>query len=201
MEKLGEFRSRNKFKKEDIEGKKKTKESMNKVSSSEVHPRQNVSELFGKDIIKRAPDKMIDIIDNHILLAYRNSIIYLDVSQYGIYNDDIRVRDDLLAERMHDEHFIPINVEREQLLFFELQPKYKIICIQEIGNEMSAFVLEDIVSRQIRFLRANFQKIDNIHKLKLIQLGVFVNATKLQPSKLMKYRAVSKTDKKTGKRY
>ena len=147
MEKLGEFRSRNKFKKEDIEGKKKTKESMNKVSSSEVHPRQNVSELFGKDIIKRAPDKMIDIIDNHILLAYRNSIIYLDVSQYGIYNDDIRVRDDLKAERMHDEHFIPINVEREQLLFFELQPKYKIICIQEIGNEMSAFVLEDIVSR------------------------------------------------------
>lgn len=102
---------------------------------------------------------------------------------------------------MHDEHFIPINVEREQLLFFELQPKYKIICIQEIGNEMSAFVLEDIVSRQIRFLRANFQKKDNIHKLKLIQLGVFVNATKLQPSKLMKYRAVSKIDKKTGKGY
>ena len=48
---------------------------------------------------------------------------------------------------MHDEHYIKINVEREQLLFFELQPKYKIICIQEIGNEMSAFVLEDIVSR------------------------------------------------------
>ena len=66
---------------------------------------------------------------------------------------------------------------------------------------MSAFVLEDIVSRQIRFLRANFQKKDNIHKLKLIQLGVFVNATKLQPSKLMKYRAVSKIDKKTGKGY
>ena len=113
MEKLGEFRSRYNMKKADIEGKKKTKESMNKVSSSEAFPRQNVSELFGKDIIKRAPDKMIDIIDNHILLAYRNSIIYLDVSQYGIYNDDIRVRDDLKAERMHDEHFIPINVERE----------------------------------------------------------------------------------------
>ena len=73
---------------------------MNKVQqSSEVFPNQNVSELFAKDIIKRAPDKMIDIIDNHILLAYRNSIIYLDVSQYGIDNRDIKVRNDLKAER------------------------------------------------------------------------------------------------------
>ena len=27
---------------------------------------------------------MIDHLDDHILLAYRNSIIYLDVSAYGI---------------------------------------------------------------------------------------------------------------------
>lgn len=39
MEKLGEFRSRYNMKKADIEGKKKTKESMNKVSSSEAFPR------------------------------------------------------------------------------------------------------------------------------------------------------------------
>ena len=27
---------------------------------------------------------MIDFLDNHILLAYRNSIIYMDVSEYGV---------------------------------------------------------------------------------------------------------------------
>ena len=80
MEKLGEFRSRYNLKKADIQEKKQKKGGMNKVTTCEVFARQNVNELFGKDIIKRAPDKMIDIIDNHILLAYRNSIIYLDVN-------------------------------------------------------------------------------------------------------------------------
>ena len=35
----------------------------------------------------RAPDKMIDYLDGHILLAYRNSIVYLNVSKYGIDDD------------------------------------------------------------------------------------------------------------------
>ena len=33
------------------------------------------------------------------------------------------------------------------VFFLDLMDCYKIICIQEIGNEMSAFVLEDIVTR------------------------------------------------------
>ena len=35
----------------------------------------------------------------------------------------------------------------ENIFFLDLLPKYKIICIQEIGCEMSAFVLEDLVTR------------------------------------------------------
>ena len=45
----------------------------------------------------------------------------------------------------------------EKLFFLELLHKYKIICIQEIGNGMSAFVLEDMITRQIRFLRAYYE--------------------------------------------
>jgi len=40
--------------------------------------------MFGDNLIDRSPDKMIDILDGMILLAYRNSIIYVSVSQYGI---------------------------------------------------------------------------------------------------------------------
>ena len=45
----------------------------------------------------------------------------------------------------------------ENLFFLDLLPKYKIICIQEIGGGMSAFVLEDMITRQIRFLRAYYE--------------------------------------------
>ena len=64
---------------------------------------------------------------------------------------------------------------------------------------MSAFVLEDIVTRQIRFLRAYFA--GKVRRLKLVQLGVLVNATGLTRSKLLKYRAVAKTDPETKKCY
>ena len=43
-----------------------------------------IPEGLRKNIIKRAPDRMIDHLNDHILLAYRNSIIYLDVSSFGI---------------------------------------------------------------------------------------------------------------------
>ena len=43
-----------------------------------------IPEGIRKNIIKRAPDRMIDHLNDHILLAYRNSIIYLDVSSFGI---------------------------------------------------------------------------------------------------------------------
>ncbi len=40
--------------------------------------------MFGENLIDRSPDKMIDILDGVILLAYRNSIIYVSVSKYGV---------------------------------------------------------------------------------------------------------------------
>ena len=48
-----------------------------------------MNEIFSERIIKRAPDKMIDFLDGHILLAYRNSIMYLDVSEYGVVDGKV----------------------------------------------------------------------------------------------------------------
>ena len=43
---------------------------------------QSVSQIYQDSLIKRAPDKMIDYVQGFILLAYRNSIIYLNVQKF-----------------------------------------------------------------------------------------------------------------------
>ena len=53
----------------------------------------------------------------------------------------------------------------EKLVYLDLLKKYKMICIQEIGNDMSAFVLEDRLSRQIRFLRAYYESESKVLQL------------------------------------
>ena len=40
--------------------------------------------MLGDDIIQRAPDKMIDFLQNNILLAYRDLLIYCNVEKYNI---------------------------------------------------------------------------------------------------------------------
>ena len=69
---------------------------------------------------------MIDFLDNHILLAYRNSIIYMDVSSYGVNQIDIPSH---MRIGQADRNFIEVVVPMENLFFLDLLPKYKIICI------------------------------------------------------------------------
>ena len=79
MQALGEFRSMydtNKLKQSALDRARSVKD-------------QSVGQIFGEAIIERAPDKMIDFLDNHILLAYRNSIIYMDVSSYGVIDNNV----------------------------------------------------------------------------------------------------------------
>ena len=145
---------------------------------------------------------MIDFLQGHILIAYRNSIIYVDVEEYGIDKDDLTIPADIA--RGQDEHYIEVVMDEEndkdKILELNLLPKYKIICIQEIGNEMSAFVIEDVKTRQVRFLRAYYSDKGD-KKFKLVQLGVLVNSSKMSESPLLKYRAVNKTDPVTKKHY
>ena len=108
--------------------------------------------MFGEEIIQRAPDKMIDMLQGNLMLAYRDLVIYVNVNQYG-------VEDERLIPRDQDPNYIVIDIKENQLQYLDLHEKYKIICIQEIGNEMSAFVLEDLENRQIRFLRAYYEEV------------------------------------------
>ena len=66
---------------------------------------------------------------------------------------------------------------------------------------MSAIVLEDLHTRQLRFLRVFFEDIDGKDRLSVVQLGVLVSGSALAASPLLKFRSVAKVDPKTGKHY
>lgn len=70
---------------------------------------------------------------------------------------------------------------------------------------MSAFVLEDLKTRQIRYLRAYYEEITEgeevIRKINLVQLGVMITKTNMSVSPLIKFRCVVKFDQKLQKHY
>ena len=55
-----------------------------------------------------------------------------------------------------EENVAKVSIELEKLSFLKLDKDFKIITIQELGEEMSALVLEEKKTRQVRFLRAEF---------------------------------------------
>ena len=55
-----------------------------------------------------------------------------------------------------EENVAKVSIELEKLSFLKLNSDFKIITIQELGKEMSALVLEEKKTRQVRFLRAEF---------------------------------------------
>ena len=70
---------------------------------------------------------MIEYLQEHILLAYRNSIIYIDLARYNIGGDDLSK---IPAEyRTKDSHFFKIDVLEEDVSVLDLLRKYKMICI------------------------------------------------------------------------
>ena len=66
---------------------------------------------------------------------------------------------------------------------------------------MTAFVLEDLKNRQIRFLRAIITEKKGKKLLKLLQLGIMTSKPSLMSSPLIKYRSVAKVDPMTGQHY
>ena len=69
---------------------------------------------------------------------------------------------------------------------------------------VTSIVLENLKTRQIRFMRAELPEGNNEGEqktLNFIQLGIHVNATLTKASPLIKYRSVAKLDYSTGKNY
>ena len=162
---------------------------------------KSVTELLKEPIIVRTPDKMIDYLNGYILLAYRDLIVYINVTDINI--DEKDELDDANTpgthKRLEESNFTDCEVSRKARCYLDLHKGYKIICIQEIGNEMSALVLEDKQTRQIRFLRCVFTVKEEVGTLKLVQLGVMVDYKEELRSPLLKYRSVAKYDPSSKK--
>ena len=40
---------------------------------------KSINEEYGENLIDRAPDKMVDLLQGRLILAYRNVLIYADI--------------------------------------------------------------------------------------------------------------------------
>jgi hypothetical protein len=118
--------------------------------------KESVSEIFSEEIIIRAPDKMIDYKDGCIWLAYREKMIYLDVSSHKV---EVYPASATSGTNKNQKSPVPKTISRDitlsndKISTLNLQKNFKIISIQEIGKSVSAIVIEDRRNRQIRFLK------------------------------------------------
>ena len=108
---------------------------------------------------------MIDYLEGYILLAYRNHIVYLDVSKH--------VEE---SGQPDSSKVTEVKLEDSNLAFVDMDKSYKIVALQHMGlGEMTSLVLEHLKTRQIKFLRVDQPKaIDGTpsqKELRLVQLG------------------------------
>ena len=107
---------------------------------------KSVSQIFNNKLITRAPKKLLDYMKGYLLVVKGNLIIYANIETYRI---------DTLEESNNE--VVEIDLKENALDYINLNSKFRIIALQDLGilNEeanLSYIVLEEIKSRQIRFL-------------------------------------------------
>ena len=86
-----------------------------------VDYQKSIYEIFGDELVNRAPDKMVDLLQGFLMVAYRDSIIYVNVNQYGVVDES------LLQNKSSNSH--EVNIEEKDLQYLDLHKNYKIIAI------------------------------------------------------------------------
>ena len=102
-----------------------------------------MNDQFKGKFINRAPDKMINFLQGHIILAYNSLISYTDVSSF--------INDKNNAGKN-------IEIEEDKITFVDLQHNFKVVAIQDLGSGagLNLFVFEDTREHHILFLRGSF---------------------------------------------
>ena len=63
--------------------------SMKKVTPEIYYGEKNsVSDLLSEEIIKRAPDRMLQLVDGFLILAWLNNLIIINCEEEGILQDE-----------------------------------------------------------------------------------------------------------------
>ena len=153
--------------------------------------RQYFSERFSNEIIERAPDKMMDIVEDYVVIVSRNLILYFDVKKHL----------EAQVPSQPDEKLIL--VREEDVLSIKIKPDKKFICLQEIGHEQSCIVVEDTITREISFLKFELNESNQINRrkrMRLIGLSIKENQTEsimarnTERSPLLKFRSSATID-------
>ena len=85
------------------------------------------------------------------------------------------------------------------LKVIQMKQDKKVVCMQEIGRNESCLVIEDLITRDIRFLR--IQKCSEF-EMQIVGLGQYNSAAEnLSQSKVLKFRSSARYDQETGKWY
>ena len=108
------------------------------INANEGFSEISVTECFKESqLITRAPDKMIDYFKDYVLLAYRDIIIYLNVSEANVesYNKSDKV--------------ISVSIDDSKIRRLDLSSSYKIVCVEPLGSSgaICSIVLEDKTTR------------------------------------------------------
>ena len=79
-------------------------------SSMKVAPdfsKRSVSDIMTEEIIVRAPDKMMQLVNGFLILAWRNDLIVINIDKLGILQEE--------TGGTLEEHFRHIELKIEQL--------------------------------------------------------------------------------------
>ena len=106
---------------------------------------RSVTQIFDDKLINRAPAKIVDYQNGYLLLANGSLITYANVEDHQV-------------ETLEESNgVIEATIESKALDTIELSRNFRIIALQDLGvaNEadLSCLVLEELDSRQIRFLQ------------------------------------------------
>ena len=102
---------------------------------------------------------------------------------------------------MKDDEEDETTIEIKYCQEIEMKSDKKIICVQEIGEDDSCMIVEDLKTRRIRFMHL---KVDSEnHGLKLIGLGLNNDTgdATMKPPHVLKFRSSARIDPTTGMWY
>ena len=98
-----------------------------------------MSHNFSQKIIKRTPDKQIVFVDGFLIVAFQTKFVYINTA-------------DILNQDHGDKLEIEKELEEDQFDILDLEENNKIIAIQEISNQISCLVIENLDTRIVSFM-------------------------------------------------
>lgn len=129
----------------------------------------NVAAAYRKDATNdRASDitRHVDFLDGYILIAAGRQLSFADISHKGFS----AVYDETTPEAQHNEGDSIVQVAEDEVKFstLDIAADYRVVALQQMGNDITYIVIEHEDDHKIRFLRTYFKDTDGQPTVKLV---------------------------------